>query len=333
METLKEYLNLEYKNELKMNSRRNFIKTTSIGVAGIGIAGSTSAAGMFKSDTKHPIHVFTKCLQFLNYNELAEVLAKQGFAGADLAIRPGGQVLPENVKTDLPKAINALRKTGIDSNMIVTGINNAEDPLTEPVLKAMSNLGIKYYRMGYMNYDDKKTVIQNLDEHKTTFEKLEKINRKYGVNGGYQNHSGTRVGGPVWDLYHLLKDRDPEFIGVQYDVRHATAEGGVSWPVGMKLLALWIKTTDIKDFIWEKNEKGDWQVKNVPLGEGMVDFKTYFELYKSLNIDAPVSIHYEYDLGGAEHGDKNPTMSMEEINKWLKKDLTFLKNQFEKFDL
>jgi hypothetical protein len=65
----------------------------------------------------------------------------------------------------------------------------------------------------------------------------------------------------------------------------------------------------------------------------MVDFKTYFELYKELNIEAPVSIHYEYDLGGAEHGDKNPTMSLGEINSWLLKDITFLKEQFKKYNL
>lgn len=316
-----------------MNSRRNFIKTTAAGVAGVTLGSRISASVLLASKTKHPIHVFTKCLQFLNYNEIAEVLAKQGFDGADLAVRTGGQVLPENVETDLPKAVKALRNEGVDCNMIVTKINNADDPLAVRTLKTMADLGIKYYRMGYIAYDDEKSVPENLDKYKFTFEKLEKLNREYGVHGGYQNHSGVRVGGPVWDLYYLLKDRDPGFIGVQYDIRHATAEGGVSWPLGMKLLAPWIKTTDIKDFIWEKNEKGLWKVKSVPLGEGMVDFKTYFELYKSLNIEAPVSIHYEYDLGGAEHGGKNPTMSLVEINSWLKKDITFLKNQFEKYDL
>jgi L-ribulose-5-phosphate 3-epimerase len=130
---------------------------------------------------------------------------------------------------------------------------------------------------------------------------------------------GRRVGGPVWDLHPLLKDRDPEFLGVQYDIRHATVEGAVSWPLGMKLMAPWIKTIDIKDFIWEENEKGEWKIKNVPLGEGMVNFKEYFELYKSMNIEAPVSIHYEYDLGGAEHGNRNPSITAEEMAVWLKK--------------
>lgn len=313
--------------------RRNFIKTTATGATGMALSGKIPTAVFSTSAKKRPIHVFTKCLQFLSYDEIAEVLAEQGFDGADLTVRPNGQVLPENVITDLPKALKALRKAGVDSNMIVTEINNPDDPVSNNILKTMADLGIGFYRMGYFNFDPKKSIPQNLDEHKITFEKLEKLNRKYAVHGDYQNHSGTRVGGPVWDLYHLLKDRNPEFIGVQYDVRHATVEGGVSWPLGMKLLAPWIHTTDIKDFIWSKDEAGKWQIKNVPLGEGMVDFNSYFELYKSFNVEAPISIHYEYELGGAEHGRKDPTMSLDEIKSWLKKDLTFLKNQFTRFEL
>jgi len=314
---------------LKIMDRRNFIITSTSGIAGVTLGSKLLASPLASSSIiRHPIHVFTKCLQFLDYDRMAEVVAKNGFDGADLTVRPKGQVLPENVEQDLPKVMKALQDAGIGTNMITTGINNADDPLTRPVLKTMAELNIKYYRMGYIKYDHKKSMPANLDHHKSTFEKLEKLNKEFGVTGNYQNHSGADVGASVWDLYHILKDCDPEFIGVQYDIRHATAEGGYSWPLGLKLLGPWIRTTDIKDFIWNKNEKGEWKLKNVPLGEGMVDFKKYFELFKSLDIEAPVSIHYEYELGGAEHGDRNPTMGLDEINMWLKKDITFLKDGF-----
>ena len=314
--------------------RRIFIKNTASGVAGLTLGSNLAAAPLFHTASqKRPIHIFTKCLQFLDYDQMAEVVAKNGFDGADLTVRPNGQVLPENVEKDLPKVMKALQKAGIGTNMITTGINDADDPFTRPILQTMADLGIRYYRMGYIKYDEKMSIPENLDHHKFTFEKLEKLNREYGVTGNYQNHSGINVGATVWDLYHLLKDLDPEFIGVQYDIRHATVEGGFSWPLGLKLLGPWIRTTDIKDSIWTKNDKGRWIAKLVPLGEGMVDFKKYFELYRSLNIEAPVSIHYEYDLGGAEHGDRNPTMSLDEINIWLKKDITFLKSEFEKYQL
>lgn len=324
---------------MNINTRRGFIAKSVAAATGISLGlNAFSKERTFLSEfispgKIRPIHIFTKCLQFLNFDKMAETVAAQGFDGADLTVRSGGQILPEHVETELPKAMKALQKAGVSSNMIVTNVNSTEDKFTRPILKTMADLGIKYYRMGYYDYDEKKPMPQNLDTIKKSFEKLEKINREYGVTGNYQNHSGIRVGGPVWDLYHLLKYCDPAFIGVQYDVRHATVEGGESWPLGMKLLAPWIQTTDIKDFIWQKNEKGEWQILNVPLGEGMVDFKTYFELYKSMKIEAPVSIHYEYDLGGAEHGNKETTMSLEKIEAFFKADLQFLKNQFNKFGL
>jgi L-ribulose-5-phosphate 3-epimerase len=324
---------------MKTNTRREFIaKTTAaavemaVGLNAFGLANAFQS-GFPITGAVRPIHIFTKCLQFLDYNEMADLVAKQGFDGADLAVRTGGQVLPENVETDLPKVVRALRKTGINSNMIVTNINNSEDQFTRPILKTMADLGIKYYRMGYIDYDEGKSMPQNLEKIKRAFEKLEKLNREYGVSGNYQNHSGIRVGGPVWDLYHLLKDCDPKYIGVQYDIRHAIVEGGESWSLGMKLLAPWIQTTDIKDFIWQKDENGKWQIVNVPLGEGMVDFKKYFELYRSMRIEAPISIHYEYNLGGAEHGNLETTMSIEKIEAFLKADLYFLKNQLIQFGL
>lgn len=316
-----------------MNTRRKFIKTTVAGSAGMVIAGNALASLSNRAKINRPIHAFTKCLQFLNYNEMAELLARNGFYGADLTVRPKGQVLPENVKRDLPKAYKALRSAGISTDMIVSGISDPSHAQTAAVLQTMSELGIKYYRLGYMDYDNKKSIPENLDVLKRTFEKLEKLNRIYGVTGCYQNHSGAKVGGPVWDLYQLLKDCDPEYMSVQYDIRHATVEGAMSWPVGMKLLAPWIKTTAIKDFIWIKNEEGKWKLKNVPLGMGMVDFPSYFELYKELKISGPISIHYEYDLGGAEHGKTETTMAQDKIEAFIKQDLGFLKDQLSKYNL
>ena len=314
------------------HSRRKFIKTTSATIAGVVLSPHILGNKVFSGAKSDPVCVFTKCLQFLDYDKLGETLALVGFDGADLSVRKGGHVLPENIKVDLPKAINALKKSGITVPMMVSGINDPDDPNTEPVLGTASELGIKYYRMGYLQYDNKKSIGENLDIHKKTIEKLENINRKYGILGCYQNHPGARIGSPLWDLYWLLKDSDPVNIGVQYDIGQAVMEGSESWPLAMKLLSPWIKTTAIKDFEWQKeNEK--WEKKYVPLGKGMVDFDAYFKEYIRLGITGPVTIHYEYDLGGAQSGNINPTMSLDEIIIFLKNDFTWLKKKFNQYGI
>jgi len=313
-------------------SRREFFKTASAVSAGVVIGPELFYGSQVSKDKTWPICVFTKCLQFLDYDQLGETLASIGFKGAELSVRDEGHVLPENVKADLPRAVKTLQKSGVGVPMMVTGIIDAKDPLTETILGTASDLGVKYYRMGYLSYDPTKSIPDNLAIHKKIFHGLEKINRKFGIQGCYQNHSGTKVGGPVWDIYWLVNGCDPDYISVQYDIRHAVAEGGVSWPLGMRLLSPWIKTTAIKDFYWKK-DNGKWKITNVPLSEGMVDFDAYIKEYISLGISGPVTIHYEYDLGGAQSGSKNPTMSLKEISDFMKKDLNWLKNKFNEYGI
>jgi L-ribulose-5-phosphate 3-epimerase len=315
-------MNNNYMNQ----SRREFIKTASAVSAGAIISPEIYAAPQTSKPENYPVSVFTKSLQFLNYPQLGETLAAIGFKGAELSVRTGGHVLPENVKTDLPKAIKILRQSGISVPMMVTGIVDPEDPLTEIILRTASEQGVRFYRMGYLSYDPSKSVMDNLGSHKKVFNKLEKINMKFGIQGCYQNHAGTNIGGPVWDLYSLVNGCDPQFIGVQYDIRHAVVEGGTAWPLGMKLLAPWIKTIAIKDFYWGKENK-KWHIVDVPLGEGMVDFDAYFKNYVSFGISSPVTIHFEYNLGGAESGSKTTIMSIAEISGFMKNDLNWLRRK------
>ena len=80
---------------------------------------------------------------------------------------------------------------------------------------------------------------------------LAALNREIGIRGGYQNHIGTRIGASVWDLGVLLEGRRrPTGLGVQYDIRHAVAEGGGSWPVSLRMIAPHIDTIAVKDMIW-----------------------------------------------------------------------------------
>ena len=320
-------------NDYPTMARRQFLKVSAITATGLGLGNLSLAGKISDYKTQRDIGIFTKCLQFMQMGAMGELLAELGFSGSDMPVRPGGQVLPENVTTDLPKAFKILRNSGVGIPMITTAITDPEAPETNAILKTSAKLGIRHYRMGWINYDLKKSIIENLDTFRKTFDAFDKLHRKYGIRGEYQNHSGRSLGSTVWDIHQVLKDIDPEFTGVQYDVRHATVEGANSWILGMQLIAPWIGTTDIKDFIWEKNDRGQWRPKSVPLGEGMVDFETYFNEFKKLNITAPISIHYEYDLGGAEHGNKNTAMPLADIKRWLAKDLAWLKEQLEKYKL
>jgi len=277
------------------------------------------------NNTGFNIHLFSKHLQWLDYKEMSEVAKQMGFDGLDLTVRRKGHVLPENVERDLPKAVAAMRKAGLQAEMMSTNITNIQEPTTEKILKTASQLGITCYRMGWLKYKEDQPIAEQIEAFKPQLKELEQMNEHYKIRGDYQNHAGTSVGSAVWDIWMLIKDLNPEWIGCQYDIRHAMVEGLNSWPVGLKLLQSHIRTLDLKDFIYiQKDNK--WTVKNVPIGDGAVDFQAYFGLLKKLNITAPISIHAEYDLGGAEHGGKTLNIPAEQVIATLKQDLTRLKS-------
>ena len=87
----------------------------------------------------------------------------------------------------------------------------------------------------------------------------------------------------------------------------------------------------MKDVVWEKRDK--WIVKNVPLGEGMVDFEKFFSLYKKFGLSGPISLHIEYPMfPGPEE-----QFTLKEKNEMaatiMKKELAFVKQQFAKAGL
>jgi L-ribulose-5-phosphate 3-epimerase len=314
-------------------SRRRFLGTMALAGVALPLSGRlTRNIDFLTTLSARPLHVFSKPLQWLGYDALADMLFEAGAEGIDLSVRTGGHVLPENVESDLPKAVEAAGKKGLKVDMIVTGITKAEEKYTESVIKTASSLGIKYYRMGYINYADSVDIMVTLQKIKPDFQRLAELNRKYKIHGAYQNHAGIRVGGPVWDLYELLKDLDPEFIGCQYDVRHAMVEGGNSWVNGFRLIMPWVKCTDIKDFKWSQTN-GKWGPETVPIGDGIVNFDQYFKLVKKFNVPGPISVHLEYPPFERVSKELPEAEKFKLFVTAIKKDIDAVKDYREKYQL
>ena len=273
------------------------------------------------------LSIFSKHLKFLDYKSMSEATAEMGFNGIDLTVRPNGHVLPERVQDDLPIVTEAMKSFGLEPTMICSNVKDSNNPIHTTVLKVASELGYKFYRPDLLNYTENEEVLQVVENAKLYFAELEKLNKKFEISASYINLPGHFYGSAIWDLYYGLKGVSPKYVGSQYDITHASIEGGTNWEIGFELIKPYINTLVIKDFIWTK-KNGKWLFEYVPLGEGMVDFKKYFTLLKKHKINVPISIHTEYDLGGAENGNK-PTIENKEVFKRIKKDVVFARQLWE----
>ena len=280
--------------------------------AALGPSVLHAAAASVRGPEEWLIAVFSKHLQWLPFSDVGPTIAESGFFVVDLTVRPGGHVLPERVEDDLPRAVETLRKSGVAVGLITTAITDGRDPLARRVLATAKQVGIDHYRMGYWEYPAGRTPLEGLRELKPRVAELAALNREIGIRGGYQNHVGTRVGGSVWDLGILLDGTTPDGLGVQYDIRHAVAEGGESWPIALRMIAPHIDTIAVKDFQWSKETNGRWEPRSVPLGEGMVDFPAYLRQLRPLGALPPVTMHFEYEplemSGGGGAGRRKQTV-------------------------
>lgn len=280
-------------------SRRKFLAEIT-GAAGMALTLGNfplPASGMAEKKTSEKIMVFSKQLEWItDYHELCQLVAEIGFDGIELTVRPDGHVLPERVEEDLPRAVEAAKNSGIEIIMITTKILDPRDSSVERILNTANQLGIGFYRMGGISYSPSKTIEQNIEEYKALFRDLAEMNKHFQIHGAYQNHAGSnRLSAAIWDLWLVLKELDPRWIGCQYDTRHAQLEGGSWWPIGLELLKDYIHTTVVKDFKWVGNGN-QLKVQNCPIGEGVVDFHDYFKLVEKHQIRGPISLHFPYSF-------------------------------------
>jgi sugar phosphate isomerase/epimerase len=251
------------------------------------------------------VSLFAKHVQQIPLELLAEKLLASGVSNLDLTVRPGGYVNPQNVEAELPPACELLSAKGIGVNMITTAITDPDSAETAKILKTAAACGIEYYKMGYFMYNGFGTLRQQRLELKETFKRLAGINAKYGIHGGYHNHSDNFFGASLWDLMEVIEGTSKETIGVYFDPAHAVIEGGsMGWEMAMDIAAERITMLAVKDFFRLDNKLGyagtrRSSVKFCPLEDGEVPWDKVIGCLKQINFSGPVSFHSEYQTSHA----------------------------------
>jgi sugar phosphate isomerase/epimerase len=301
-------------------SRRTLLGAT----AGLLVSSPLRAA---ESSGPLKVSIFSKHLRFLQGEALAKQTAEIGFDAIDLAVRKNGHVEPQRVTEDLPRLVAIIRQHNVECSMITTDIADANSPYVEDIFRAMRASGVRYYRWGGFKYDYSKPMAPQLEELRGRVAKLADLNAQYKVTAMYHTHSGAGVvGASIWDLYIILKDFNPDAVGVNYDIGHATIEGGLGgWINSFGITGPHLRGIAVKDCVWKKGAEGKWKPEFVPLGSGMVRFGQFFQMVKQSGFHGPLQVHFEYPLGGANEGAMELTISQEEVFSAMKRDLRQLR--------
>ena len=302
--------------------RRTFLAAT----ATAAVSSQLPLLKAMTQPTHASVHLFSKHLEFLDHAAMAASAAAMGFDGVDLTVRPGGHVEPAEATRLLPRVADILRDHGLPPVLCTTSFSSPEDPHFESTLDAIAAAGFTHLRMGYFRYEDRDDPVAKLAQIKPTVARLAEALAQRGLTGGLQNHAGERnVGSAIWEYQQLLEGIDPEQLGMQFDIRHTTADRGSSWIRDVEVALPHINSLVFKDFRWEADANGRPQIVNTPLGEGWVDFPRYLQRLDGLPQRVPNSLHCEYDLGGAEHGRREIDWPQAKVAAAIKRDLDRLR--------
>jgi sugar phosphate isomerase/epimerase len=244
------------------------------------------------------------------------------------------------VEKELPRIVKLTRAAGLETPMIITAIGDEASGNSEAILATMQGLGIRLYRAGAQRYDYNAPVAPQYAAMQKKLASVAKMNEKYGTTAAFHTHAyADSIGGSAWDLWMLMKDLDPRYIGLNYDIGHVIAKGGNGWRESIRAVGPYLHSVSVKDFYWEKESnvpsgQWPWRTRFVPPGEGMVNFADFFRYLQSIGFQGPLENYFEYsvnvpgrekpfDMLGTNYKQWKLEMPGESFVAYLKRDVSF----------
>ena len=257
---------------------------------------------------------FTKSLQALDIPGVIAFLKDAGLDGADMAVRPGYPVTPDNAAMELPKAAKAFKDAGLVIGLVSTPttLNDPDVAASKIVFEACARAEVPAVKVGYFPYQGKFDAA--LAEARRRMAGFAKLAEKTGVKACYHTHSGNNLGNHRAGLRLLLHDLDPHHVGAFLDTGHLAVNGG---PIRYELdmARQWLSLVSIKDMLWEK-KKDAWEYHVVPAGEGIVRWADVAAGLKEVRYGGTISLHGEYEA-----------KDLAQRKELAKAELAFLKKQ------
>lgn len=241
-------------------------------------------------------------LQWTEAEHGIAVAKAAGFPAILWTVRRGAHIEPKDVEKELPRIVKLTRDAGMEVPMIITAIGDSNSDNAEAILATMQGLGIRLYRAGAQRYDYDSPFPPQYASCQKKLTDVAKMNEKYGTTAAFHTHSyADTIGGSAWDLWMLMKDLDPRYIGLNYDIGHVTAKGGAGWRESIRAVGPYLHSCSVKDFYWEKEAnvpdgQWPWRCNFVRPGQGMVDFEDFFRYLQSIGFQGPLENYFEYTV-------------------------------------
>ena len=242
--------------------------------------------------------MFTKHLEGLDVPGIMAALKSVGVEGADLCVRPGYPVNPENAKTALPEASRQFAEEGLSIPLITTpgDFVTPDMDYAESLYGACAEAGVKHVKLGYWHWKGGDDYWQMVDTVRGYLDGFQKLSEKTGVQTVVHNHSGLSMGLNSSSVMNLVKGFDPKHVGVFTDPGHLSI-CGEPIELALNIVKDYMSLLAFKDLMRQaviQGGKTTWRTKVVRLGHGFGDWTTLLTTLKRMKFDGVISFHSEY---------------------------------------
>lgn len=232
---------------------------------------------------------FTKPWPDLSLGELGALVARMGFDGVELPVRPGYQVEPDNASTMLSVAAETLTKHGVD-------LVSVAGPCTEDVIRACGEAGASILRI-MVSIPPETDYLSCIEQTRREWDGLLPALESSGVTLGIQNHKG-RFLTHAMHLRHALQGYDPKRIGAVWDAAHEAFAGS---DPDLALDVVWphLCLVNLKNGLWERGEVDalgvqHWQSRWVAGHEGICDWPRVAQALVKRGYNGDICLTAEY---------------------------------------
>lgn len=242
--------------------------------------------------------MFTKHLEGLEVPGIIKALKSVGVEGADLCVRPGYPVHPENVDKALPEAARQFADAGLSIPLVTTpgDFVRPDVAYADRLYAACGKAGVRHIKLGYWHWKPDMDYWEELKKVRGYLEGFQSLSSKHGVQTVVHNHSGLSMGLNSCAAMNLVNGFDPRHVGVFADPGHLSVCGE---PIefALEIVKKYLSVLALKDLMRQRtvrDGKASWQTQVVRVGQGFGDMPGLFRTLKRINYNGPVSFHSEY---------------------------------------
>lgn len=236
--------------------------------------------------------VFTKPWK-MPLPELGAFVARLGFDGVELPVRPGFQVEPGSVGRGLPAAVQTLAACGVR-------VHSVAGPTDEATVAACADAGVPLIRV-CVEIPEGRGYLEFVSEVRRRWQALVPTLRRAGVAVGVQNHCGRSVGSAM-GVRELIAGFDSRQVCAVWDPAHC-ALAGEPPELAADILGSHLRLVNLKNVLWRRTngpeaEVACYQHHWTSGAQGLCPWPAVAEVLRCRGYEGPVCLTAEYSAAG-----------------------------------